>query len=66
MNAPPLSLARFITAAFERMTRAGMFGRRRLELRRGLMQEMNARYVPHASAKLELTLALAAGTAALT
>lgn len=60
MNAPTLSLARFTTAEFEQMARTGVFGSRRVELRRGLMLEMNAQHIPHATVKLNLTLALLA------
>jgi Uma2 family endonuclease len=60
MNAPTLNLARFTTAEFEQMARTGAFGSRRVELRRGLMLEMNAQHIPHATVKLNLALALIA------
>lgn len=54
MNAPTLSLARFTTAEFEQMARTGVFGSRRVELRRGLMLEMNAQHMAHGRVKQRL------------
>ncbi|MBU6371170.1 MAG: Uma2 family endonuclease [Alphaproteobacteria bacterium] len=58
MNAPTLNLARFNTAEFERMARTGAFGSRRVELRRGLIVEMNAEHMAHGRVKHRLGLAL--------
>lgn len=53
-------LLRITAAQFQVMAEAGAFtGGRRVELRGGLLYEMNARYVPHAQAKSRLFLDLA-------
>lgn len=59
MNAP-VKLKTFTNAEFERIARAGGFGRVRVELRGGMIVEMSPQYVPHANVKMELTFALAA------
>jgi len=58
MNAP-VKLKTFTSAEFERIARAGGFGRARVELRGGLIVEASPQYVPHADVKMDLTFALA-------
>jgi Uma2 family endonuclease len=64
MNAPTLTLARFTTAEFEQMARTGAFGSRRVELRRGLIVEMNPQHLPHGRVKHRLGRAVEAALAA--
>ncbi len=58
MNAPVRNEARFDRAQFEKMARAGVFGRDRVELRRGRIALMSPKHVPHASVQASLMFAL--------
>jgi hypothetical protein len=58
MNAPVRNEARFDRAQFEKMARAGVFGRDRVELRRGRIALMSPKHVPHASVQTSLMLVL--------
>jgi Uma2 family endonuclease len=60
MNAPVAPPAAMTRAEFERRARAGDFGGRRLELRRGKLVEVSPQYAPHMRLKLKLITMLAA------
>lgn len=63
MNAPFPRPHRFTAKEFERITRSGAFGDLRVELRRGMIAEMNPQYFPHGAIKVALYDALKAGLA---
>ncbi|MDX2237723.1 MAG: Uma2 family endonuclease [Hyphomonadaceae bacterium] len=58
MNAPVRNEARFDRAQFEKMARAGVFGRDRVELRQGKIALMSPQFLPHGRVKLRLATSL--------